>query len=623
MGSEAHTGARPAIAVAAAGLIIAGCAASGAGTHERSSPSLRLVAYDNCSDLLSGLRTATSAHVGPYGLSDGQIARPLTGGRLPADGVPAQKSTGYTGTNVQEPGVDEPDMVKTDGRRIVTVSGGSLRVVDAASREQTGTLPLADDRGWASDDLLMSGDRVLVIMRPTILYPRDDIGAPRRPAQDEGPRAVLVDLKAAPRVVASMRIDGSYLDARQTGSVARLVVRSTPDIAFPQRPQGTRSADATAANRAIVKKAPLDAWLPRYTVTRAGRTQQEKVPCGQVSHPPSFTGTSFVSVLSVDLSGDMADAAPVSVAAGGQTVYGSPGALYVTDRVSQDAKTPPDAKTLLPVQARTDIYRFDLTGTPGRPRFTASGSVPGDLLGQYSLSEYQGNLRVATTTSPSAQRPGDQTASTSTVYVLGRHGARLDRIGSIGGLGRGERIYAVRFIGPVGYVVTFRQTDPLYTIDLRDPAHPKTTGQLKISGYSAYLHPAGDGRLIGVGQETDAKGRPKGTQVSLFDVSDPAAPKKIDGYKPGSSWSAAEFDPHAFLYEPRTGLTVLPSAGDPKDGATVLNVSSSRITKAGSVSRSDGVQRSLLVGGTLWTLSPAGLQANDAKSLHKTGWVAF
>ncbi len=618
MGTEAKAGARPAIAVAAAGLIIAGCVAGGAGTHERSSPSLRLVAYDNCSDLLSGLRKATSAHVGPYGLADGPIMHPLEGGRVPGDvraSVPDGKTADHSTTNAQEPGADEPDVVKTDGRRIVTASGGALQVVDVASRKETGTLELSAEAGWASDDLLLSGDRVLVIMRPMVLYPRDDIGKPSQPAQDRGPRAVLVDIKSAPRVVASIQLDGSYVDARQTGSVARLVVRSTPHIDFPSRRQDTKSSDGTAANRAIVQKAPLDAWLPRYSVTRDGRTRQEKVPCQEVSHPPSFTGTSLISVLSVDLAGDMADASPVSVTAGGQTVYGSGDALYVTDRVSQDGRTPPDAKTLLPVQSKTDIYRFDLPAN-GRPRFTASGSVPGDLINQYSMSEYQGNLRVATTTTP--QRPGDVASSTSTVYVLGRHGPRLEQIGKIGGLGRGERIYAVRFIGPVGYVVTFRQTDPLYTVDLRDPAHPKATGSLKISGYSAYLHPAGDGRLIGVGQETDSKGRPQGTQVSLFDVSDPAAPKKVDGYKVGSGWSAAELDPHAFLYWPKTGMTVLPTPG----GATVLTVTASGIDKDGAVSHA-GVQRSLLVGDTLWTLSPQGLQANDAKTLHKTGKIAF
>ncbi|MGH3374390.1 MAG: beta-propeller domain-containing protein [Actinoallomurus sp.] len=611
MGSDSDSRTRPVLAIAAAGLVIAGCGAGGAGSPVRPSPALRLVAYDDCGQLLNGLRKAAAAHTGPYGLSGDPIMRPLAAGRVPGD-VSAPQAAPHSDTNVQEPGVGEPDLVKTDGRRIVTASGGRLRVVDAASREQTGTLDLRAGAGWFSGDLLLSGDRALVVLRPVMTFVRRGITdiAPNT----QGLRLVLVDLKGAPRVVSSMQVDGSYVDARQTGSVARLVVRSTPHITFPPRRGGT-GADATAANRRTVEKAPLDAWLPRYTVTRAGRTQGQKVPCDRVSHPRSYAGTSLVSVLSVDLTGDMADAAPVSLVAGGQTVYGSGTALYVTDRPVTDGRS----------QDRTDVYRFDVGGS-GPPRFAASGSVPGTPLNQYALSEYAGNLRIATTTSGlTPGRPLTTPAPTeSSVYVLARRGERLEQVGRVGGLGRGERVYAVRFTGPTGYVATFRQTDPLYTLDLRDPARPRTTGELKISGYSAYLHPAGDGRLIGVGQQADAHGRPQGAQVSLFDVRDPAHPRKAGGYTVKSGWSTVEADPHAFLYQPGSGLTVVPMGG--QDGALVLTVTSSGVHRLGSLRppKSAGpVQRAMLIGGTLWTLTATGLQANDATSLAKTAWVPF
>jgi uncharacterized secreted protein with C-terminal beta-propeller domain len=625
MGSDSGSGGvRPVLTVVAAGMIIAGCAASAAHSPVRPSPSLRLVAYDDCGQLLTGLRRAAAAHAGPYGLSGDPIMRPLVAGRVPGDATAAAPSVPHSGTNVQEPGVDEPDAVKTDGRRIVTVTGGRLRVVDTASGEETGSVDLRAGAAWTSGDLLMSGDRVLVVLRPAVTFaggrvPGDVGGAPRDGVTDivpgeQRPRFVLVDIKGAPRVVSTMTADGAYVDARQTGSTARIVLRSTPHITFPGR-QGRPGEDATAANRAAIAKAPLDAWLPRYTVTGAGRTRNEKVPCDQVSHPPSYTGTSMVSVLSVDLNGDMSDVAPVSVVAGGQTVYGSADALYVTDRPAGVRTDRTD---------RTDIYRFDTNG-PGRPRFAASGSVPGEPLNSYALSEYAGNLRIATTSSPP---PGPPTATPprteSAVYVLARHGGRLEQVGRAGGLGRGERVYAVRFTGPLGYVVTFRQTDPLYALDLRDPARPRVSGELRMEGYSAYLHPAGDGRLIGVGQEADGKGRPEGARVALFDVGDPAHPRQTGAYTVPSGWAATEGDPHAFLYRPDTGLTVVPLGGE--DGALVLKVTASGVHRVGSVrppATAGPVRRALLTGGTLWTLTATGLQANDATSLAKTAWVPF
>ena len=616
MGSDTRAGARPVLAVAAAGLIIAGCGASGAGSPIRSSPSLRLVAYDGCGPLLGGLRKATAANVGPYGLGTDSMVRPLAGGRVPGDARAAQAAP-HSDTNVQEPGVDEPDLVKTDGRRIVTATGGRLHVVDAASRKETGTLDLGAGAPWSPGELLLSGDRALVVLRPAITFVRsDDTGrvvdgevAPKT----QGPRLVLVDLAGAPRVVSTLQADGAYVDARQVGSAARLVVRSAPRIAFPPRRGGTDAA-ATAANRAAVDKAPLDAWLPRLSVTRDGRTQAQKVPCAQVSHPATYTGLSLVSVLSVDLRGDMSDTSPVSVVAGGQTVYGSGDALYVTDRPG--------------MADRTDVYRFDVGGS-GPPRFAAAGSVPGTVLNQYSLSEYAGNLRVATTSGQDARpfgTPGTPAPTESAVYVLARQGGRLVRVGMVGGLGHGEHIYAVRFAGPTGYVVTFRQTDPLYTLDLSDPAHPRATGELKISGYSAYLHPAGDGRLIGVGQQADASGRPKGLQVALFDVRDPAAPRRLSAYTVPSTWSMAEFDAHAFLYWPPSGLTVLPLGGAGENGALALSVTPSGVRRLGHVAQpksAGAIQRALVVGGTLWTLTPAGLQASDLTSLAQTAWLPF
>ncbi|MBC6462944.1 beta-propeller domain-containing protein [Actinomadura sp. HBU206391] len=606
-------------------------------TAPADAPPMRLVAYTDCSQLLSGLRTTAEKQVGPYGLPNGMAVRADLGGRaLPgaesaqgtdaapvAPGAVAKQAPDHSSTNAHEAGVDEPDLVKTDGRRIVAIARGELHVVDPAARKVTGTLSLPTvNAPWATGDLLLAGDRAMIILPEQRFAVDEGVQGVRPDPSVSGPRLrlLLVDLAGKPRVLSTLTADGDYLDARQTGSTARVVLRSAPRIQFPPWRQGRSDTAATAENRRIVRRAPLEAWLPRYEVTTGANRQSLRVPCERVSRPSGSEGTSVLSVLTVNLGGDaITDADPVSVVTNGRTVYGTGSSLYISE--SDYGNTGPLLKSVKPAKpqkARTDIHRFDVTGA-GRPRYAASGSVPGTLLNQYSMSEYDGRLRVATTHEPADSGSG----GSSTVHVLAQKGPRLDVVGSVGGLGKGERIYSVRFIGPTGYVVTFRQVDPLYTIDLRDPARPKVTGELKITGYSAYLHPAGDGRLLGVGQEASAEGRTQGLQVSLFDVT--RQPKRLARFHLPNVGAEAEYDPHAFLFWPQTGLTVVPiTAPDGKGEALALRVTADGIRGLGTVEHPRSqIRRSLVIGDTLWTMSDAGLRGNALSDLKERAWVRF
>jgi uncharacterized secreted protein with C-terminal beta-propeller domain len=306
----------------------------------------------------------------------------------------------------------------------------------------------------------------------------------------------------------------------------------------------------------------------------------------------------------------------VSVAADGDTVYATADSLYVASN--------PDWWTSGTSTQQTEIHRFDITGTD-QPTYLGSASVPGRLLSQYSLDDYAGYLRVATTTVGPHPFSG--------VYDL--NDATLATVGHVGGLGQGEQIYAVRFAGPLAYVVTFRQTDPLYVVDLADPAHPKVAGSLELTGYSSYLHDAGDGRIIGVGEQVGANNEPDGLQVSLFDVSDPTAPHRTGHVVQAGTPGDGQLDPHAFLYWQPTGLVAVPiqSWNRHQSGAAlVLRVDGSTLTRVGLVRNplgtavpddGQGIVRSMLVDGRLWTLSGSGLQVVDASSLHRDAWIAF
>jgi hypothetical protein len=371
----------------------------------------------------------------------------------------------------------------------------------------------------------------------------------------------------------------------------------------------------------VVQRSSIEDWLPRYELDSGGvRREGVLTDCDQVRHPQRYSGSAALSVLTIPMGKQLGDGEAVSVFADGETVYGTTESLYIAHN-DWDRGT---AWRGGPAEVSTEVHQLDISGS-GRPEYVASGAVPGQLLNQYSLSEHDGHLRVATTMTSRAE---------SVVAVLARRGERLVEVGRVGGLGKGERIFAVRFLGPVGYVVTFRQTDPLYTLDLSDPARPETAGELKITGYSAYLHPAGEGRLIGVGQEATDQGTVLGTQVSLFDVSDPARPRRIAQHHVRGGWSEVESDPHAFLFWPATGLTVLPVAELAVPGALVLQQREAKFAELGMVRHPapaagsadygrGGVRRALVVGDELWTVSAAGAMASDTARLTQQAWIPF
>ena len=711
-----------------------------------SAADVALVRFNTCADALQNLRAVASRAVATGGLaaSTGTVApsqagmsapgaspaTPVNGAAAGAAGVnsvgagqatagQAGASSGapgqisgtvpgsYSSTNTATAGVDEPDIVKTDGRRIVTITGNMLRVVDAQTRQLTGILDLSSGSGFISATpagLLLAGNHALVLFNQ-IPYPIEGLptgasaSGPSGPAAQQspapailGPELALVDLSAGtPRIISQYTMDGSLVDARQVGSVARVVVQSAPRIYFP--PMGAPGAQTSlATDRAAIRHAGLSQWLPRYAVTTGGRRHSAVVDCASVSHPAAvaYSGNSMLTVLTFDLNGaSLGNGEPVTVVADGDIVYSDGASLYIASRqwtaapITGTASAAPAITGAAPaassvtasagvapppqpvaVPQYTGIYKFDISG-PGRPVYEASGTVPGWLLGssgtaEYSLSAWNGALRIATTTY-GAFAADTEPSPQSAVYVLEQSGDQLVIVGKVGGLGVGEQIYAVRFAGPVGYVATFRQIDPLYTLDLSDPAQPRVVGQLPLSGYSAYLYPVDATHLIGIGQDANALGQTTGTQISLFDVSDLAAPVRLASFDAQFGHSEAEFDPHAFLYWPSGKLLVIPvqlpygptppvptpvsqggtvSGGTVPDGgaaywpaseAVVLHVGDNGFTLMGTITHpatpenpSGGqIRRSLIVGNALWTLSDVGLKANDMATLTPLAWVPF
>ena len=613
---------------------------------------VRLVSYTSCADMLAGLRQHAARNVGIWGApsqgvpvaaagSDGTAERAAAPGAAPP----------HSATNDYVPGADEPDLVKTDGTRVITVEDGVLRIVDTGTRTVTGRLTLVHEQAWGASNLLVEGNRALVIFSDRGVMASGAAVAPN-PFSDPitgGTKYVLVDLSGSPKVLGTLTPTGDYVDARLVGSTVRLVLRSQPNLAIPQPGSASDDAQRLAPSSAAVRRAPITAWLPKYQLRGAdGAVSSRTVACRSVSHPADYTGTSLLTIYSVDLAAGLNSVSTVSLAADGDTVYATTSSLYITSnpqwwytpvRVPMVApnigssRGAPPVRPVMPPQ-RTQIHRFDIS-EPGPPRYVASGEVSGRLLNQYALSDYAGYLRVATTTGDAlADEPGSSnvvSTSSSSVYVL--RADTLTKVGEVDGLGQRQRIYAVRFIGALGYVVTFQQMDPLYTLDLRDPAAPRIAGTLELTGYSAYLHPASDRTLIGIGQEATAQGRPLGLQISLFDVSNPVHPRRLAHLVKTNVQSTAESDAHAFVYWQQSGTAVLPMTswmnGQVDASALVLHVENNQITERGIVTQpagpSDpgqaGITRSLIIGRDLWTVSGGGLMVSDLATLSSQAWI--
>ena len=568
--------------------------------------------------------------------------------RAPREGVD------FSATNIQEAGVDEPDMVKTDGRRILAVGDGRLWYVDVTGEQPELRSSLALPNGRARE-MFMSGDRVLLLIS-------------RRSNHYRG-MAVLIDISDPERMDISetLRVSGEYVSARSVGERATAVfVYHTPPLpgfVFPANDSTKSVSRAEEFNRQVIRETTLADWVPSYIYERGEMVEKGLfIDCAFAYASKNFSGRDMVSVLTVDMTGSFDPGAVTTVMTGEQDVrassrciYASSRSLYVTAEQRKEGNY------------STNIHKFDIAG-PGRARYVASGTVDGFMLNQFAMSEHGGYLRVATTNQPSRWWGSD---SESRVDVLAHDGYRLRLVGSVGGLGRGEEIYAVRFMGKIGYVVTFRETDPLYTIDLSDPTAPRDAGELTILGYSSYLHPLGDGLLLGVGQDANERGWISGTQVSVFDVSDLDNPRRTAQFTMEGASSEAERDHRAFLYWAPERLAVLPVKNRwyKKDGigALALEISKEsvrqrellrdhasirqdpaspddKVSLIRQMLRDSGTTRdsvlnerlhafgrrrrltllrSLVVGDSLFTMSDGGLACYDLASLRETSWINF
>ncbi len=685
-----------------------GCAQNDAPAPEPVDPVTRaaLTPFGSCEDVLSYVHDRALEEVGPYGLEGedywgwGEDAAGEDGGAVSTGAAdPGDNGGGGDGdgggapdhseTNVQEAGVDEPDLVKTDGTRILALTDGQLHYVDLASGEPTlrGTVALdpaqtpSEELGYThwGAEMLVSGDRVVIASHRDAYYLDVKVRNALGYDGDEwwGPITELLEVDVsnpdAPALVGALMIRGSYASGRKIDDTARFVVRTSPHglvFKYPydfldesdydettwdwnERAFELAQEQATAYNQAVVRDTELDDWMPNYVYQdladpAAALQTGTLVDCERTYKPGAFAGFGLLSVLTVDLSQGLALRDAVGVFTEGETVYASRDSLYVAtwpqyENLPEPGVSRTAADDFEAPEIVSYVHKFDISRPDGAD-YRASGEVPGHLLDQWAMSEHEGDLRIAST-----DWGWWNEHTQSYVSVLREQGGELALIGQVGGIGIDESIFGVRLMGDRGYVVTFRQTDPLFTLDLSDPTHPRVVGELQMPGYSAYLHPVDEDLLLGVGRDGEEDGTLNGAGINLFDVSDPANPVRLHHTAFGDGWASSnvEWDHRAFLYWPAEHIVVIPVVSwgewdpvtetqdyfagavayriDPQAGISLAGIIEHEPLTEDEWGYSYGAEilRSLVIGDELFTLSASGLKGSDLETMSEAHWLAF
>ena len=494
---------------------------------------------------------------------------PSASAMLPAGGTatPAPRS----GTLVQEAGVDEADLIQTDGRYLYTVQpqtrgGLQLAVYERASDGRAlalGNLALAADGALSlnTEGMVFSSDQrtLAVISRHWTQAPPGDIceevcttSQPHWIRSSVNVQRVDISTPAAATAGDRISIDGFLVDSRRIGDSLYVVTSHRPVLAAQQLP-GT----ATAAEReAVISRLSAADLLPR--MRRNGGASEALLADTDcyVQTLNASTAVQFTTITVFDLRSPTLARTSRCFMGGSEALYMSSANLYVaTTRWSY----PSDVAALIyPARIQTDIHKFALTGTGVAYRGT--GHVDGHLgwdreKKSFRLSEHNGDLRVlsftgefgwATVADASGVPPSParltvlrERAADQTLQAV----ATLPSSSRPAAIGKpGEQVYGVRFLGERAYVVTFRRTDPLYVLDLSNPADPKTVGELEIAGFSEYLYPLANNLLLGVGRNADSEGRVTGLKVALFDITNPAAPTQRAALSLGTTGSGSALD---------------------------------------------------------------------------------
>lgn len=551
-------------------------------------------------------------------------------------------SVDYSTTNIQVEGVDEADIVKTDGEFIYLVSENRIIIVKAHPAEEARVLSEIE-LDETPEGIFVNGDKLVVLTGGYGVFilerGEEKLGLPE-PEMEQGPQSSIkvydITDRESPYLTREIDVDGQYVGSRMVGDYVYAVINEQTydydnEIGLPRIDLGDGATEIPASE--IYYSNIPDSWYVYTTIVAVNAQDDDREP----TYETLLLGSS-------------------------SNIYVSPNNIYITSTRWQNSGD---------YSETTAIHRIHID--EDRIEYQVSGEAPGRLLNQFSMDEYRGFFRVATTTTGSGAGVGgaavgpdasvflSPNTTANHIYVLDMD---LDIVGRLEDLAPGESIYSARFMGDRSYLVTFQKIDPLFVIDLKDPYEPKVLGELKITGYSDYLHPYDENHVIGIGKEAVAVEQRdfawyQGVKISLFDVTDVENPVEIAKYEIGDRGTDSPIlrDHKALLFDKSRNLLVMPvlvaeidqgkypyglepsAYGEPVwQGAYVFDISldeglelKGRITHYEdyvdqmkgyySTSYLYSVERSLYIDDVLYTISDAMVRMNNLETLDHIGDV--
>lgn len=524
-----------------------------------------LVTVNSCSDLEERFKSVDRGYGGPILYDD---VMPLMEERDATTGAPAAApsageskatmdggSANYSTTNVQVAGVDEADVIKNDGKYIYLIKGNTIRIVQAYPASEMKELINfqlgPQDEYFYPSEMYVNGNQLVVMGTASVSYPMPLAESTTTTDSkmivpwygSSKSKVYLVDItdRAKPKVTRTIDFDGNYHTSRRIGDNLYVVFNQ-----YPYFPYYTYN-----------KEIPnFSEYLPRMSDSQNGGKVELAAPCDQIRIMPKPRSFNFMITAAIPLNDATKDVSRSVLVGNSQNVYASNNNLYV-------ASTDWTGPYYYSQGSYTKLYKYALAD--GKISFVAEGMVPGTVLNQFSMDEFRGDFRIATTNNQWSM--GDSKVSNN-VYILDEG---LKTLGKLENLAPGETIHSTRFMGNRGYMVTFKTVDPLFAFDLTDPKNPKVLGQLKIPGFSDYLHPYDENHLIGFGKDVDPVEAEKnqdfvyytavkGFKMGLFDVTNPANPKEMFKEVIGDQGTYSEllYNHKALLFDKEKNLIAFP-----------------------------------------------------------------